>query len=70
MDGLPESVDDQCIAQSIIGLAKGMNLKIVAEGVENIAQNDWLVAHGCDYIQGYLYARPMDFESIKSLLEQ
>lgn len=70
VDGLPESVDDQCIAQSIIGLAKGMNLKIVAEGVENIAQNDWLVAHGCDYIQGYLYARPMDFESIKSLLEQ
>ena len=67
VDGLPDSIDDQCIVQSIIGLAKGMNLDVVAEGVEYIEQNDWLVAQGCDYIQGYLYARPMDFESVVEL---
>jgi EAL domain-containing protein (putative c-di-GMP-specific phosphodiesterase class I) len=70
VDGLPDSVDDQCIVQSIIGLAKGMNLDIVAEGVECSDQNDWLVAQGCDYIQGYLYARPMSFDSVAELFHR
>jgi len=65
VDGLPDSIDDECIAQSIIGLAKGMNLEIVAEGVENASQSDWLVDHGCDYLQGYLYAKPMAFDAIQ-----
>lgn len=68
VDGLPDSIDDQCIAQSIIGLAKGMNLDLVAEGVESLSQSDWLIDHGCDYLQGYLYARPLDFQSIQSML--
>ncbi|MFT5693911.1 MAG: diguanylate cyclase (GGDEF)-like protein [Oceanicoccus sp.] len=68
VDGLPDSIDDQCIAQSIIGLAKGMNLDLVAEGVESLPQSDWLVEHGCDYLQGYLYAKPVDFESIQTML--
>jgi len=68
VDGLPDSVDDQCIAQSIIGLAKGMNLDIVAEGVENLAQGEWLIDHGCDFLQGYFYAKPTNFDSIQTML--
>jgi diguanylate cyclase (GGDEF)-like protein len=64
VDGLPESVDDQCIAKSIIGLALGMNLKIVAEGVENKHQADWLIKEGSDYLQGYLYSKPLPIESL------
>ncbi len=51
MDGLPDNENDICIAKSIIGLAKGMNLELVAEGVETKAQASWLFQHGCDYLQ-------------------
>lgn len=68
IDGLPDSVDDQCIAQSIIGLAEGMNLDIVAEGVERKEQADWLIAKDCDYLQGYLYSKPISFSELARML--
>jgi len=46
------------IVDSIIGLSQGLNLEVIAEGVETEAQRDWLVAHGCDHFQGYLFGRP------------
>lgn len=67
VDGLPDSADDQCIALSIIGLAKGMNLSLVAEGVETKPQSDWLIKHRCDYIQGYFYSKPVSFDVLKSM---
>ncbi|MEF9992427.1 MAG: GGDEF domain-containing protein [Romboutsia sp.] len=48
------------IIKTIIELAKSLELKVVAEGVENKAQRDYLEALGCDIIQGYYYAKPMD----------
>lgn len=62
--GLPEDESDKCIASSIIGMAKGLNLKIVAEGVEDEEQAQWLIANGCDFIQGYLYAKPMPLKQL------
>ena len=64
VDGLPDSEDDQCIAQAIIGLAHGMALDLVAEGVEYKSQEAWLLDKGCQYIQGYLYAKPMPYEDL------
>ncbi|PSF10258.1 EAL domain-containing protein [Marinobacter halophilus] len=46
------------IVDSIIGLSQGLGLEVIAEGVETGAQRDWLVAHGCDHFQGYLFGRP------------
>lgn len=46
------------IVDSIIGLSQGLGLEVIAEGVETEAQRDWLVAHGCDHLQGYLFGRP------------
>jgi diguanylate cyclase (GGDEF)-like protein/PAS domain S-box-containing protein len=48
------------IVRATIGLAKGLHLKTVAEGVETRAQADFLVKNGCDVLQGFLFARPME----------
>jgi len=70
VDGLPELENDECIARSILGLAKGMGMDVVAEGVESIEQVKWLHDHGCDFIQGYYFAKPMDFESLQIYLKK
>ena len=48
------------IVRATIGLAKGLRLKTVAEGVETRAQANFLVKQGCDVLQGFLFARPME----------
>ena len=56
---LPGSEVNASIVRATIGLAKGLRLRTIAEGVETRAQADFLVAQGCDLLQGYLFARPM-----------
>lgn len=70
VDGLPHSEDDQCITRSIIGLAKAMRLQLVAEGVETLAQAEWLRQEAIDYLQGYLFAKPMSLNDTESFLAQ
>jgi EAL domain-containing protein (putative c-di-GMP-specific phosphodiesterase class I) len=50
---------DTAIVQAILAMARHLGLRVVAEGVETQEQADFLVAHDCDGLQGYLYARPM-----------
>ena len=57
------------IASAIIQLAHGFNLTVVAEGVEELAQLQWLKDAGCDYIQGYLLARPQSFATLAQLVK-
>lgn len=55
------------ILSSVIRMAKWLRLPVIAEGVETLEQADFLRSIGCDYIQGYLYSRPLpqfEFESI------
>jgi diguanylate cyclase (GGDEF)-like protein/PAS domain S-box-containing protein len=56
-----EDRQQEAICASIISLAHSLSLRVVAEGVETRAQRDWLVAHGCDELQGYLFSRPQPF---------
>ena len=60
---LPLDMNDAAIAKSIIALAHNMQLTVVAEGVEQVEQADWLREQGCDQAQGYFYAKPMARES-------
>ena len=50
---------DTAIVQSILSMAAHLDLRVVAEGVETVAQADFLHASGCGVLQGYLFARPM-----------
>ncbi len=56
--------NDAAITSAIIGMAKNLNLKVIAEGVENEAQLSFLTAHQCDEIQGYYFSRPLGVEQI------
>jgi EAL domain-containing protein (putative c-di-GMP-specific phosphodiesterase class I) len=47
------------ILRAILDLGKGLELKTIAEGVEEASQANYLKNLGCDSAQGYLYARPM-----------
>lgn len=53
----------------IVGLARWMNLNVVAEGVETREQLDHLRRIGCDYVQGYYFAKPMQVKAFEKLLE-
>ena len=56
---IDDTPHDTAIVQAILAMARHLGLRVVAEGVETQEQADFLVAHDCDGLQGYLYARPM-----------
>jgi diguanylate cyclase (GGDEF)-like protein/PAS domain S-box-containing protein len=60
--------DDAAITAAIIGMAKNLNLKVIAEGVENEAQLSFLRAHQCDEIQGYYFSRPLSADKVADML--
>jgi len=63
-----KDVDDEIITQTIISMAKSLNLTVVAEGVENKQQYDFVKKNECDSIQGFLFAEPMPIEELTELL--
>lgn len=56
VDGLP---NDHSMVTAIILMARSLNLQLIAEGVENEAQREWLEQAGVDVAQGFLFARPV-----------
>jgi EAL domain-containing protein (putative c-di-GMP-specific phosphodiesterase class I) len=60
--------DDEAIVTAIIGLAKGLGFRTIAEGVETQEQLDFLRAHQCDEIQGYFYSKPVPADEFARLL--
>jgi PAS domain S-box-containing protein/diguanylate cyclase (GGDEF)-like protein len=59
VDGLPTDARDAAIVRSVLTVAHGLGLAVVAEGVENEEQASYLLGQGCDEVQGYLYGRPV-----------
>ncbi|MCC5857108.1 MAG: EAL domain-containing protein [Ectothiorhodospiraceae bacterium] len=57
--------DDAAIITTIIGLARNMNLSVVAEGVESVEQLEFLLSGGCRHHQGYLFSRPLPAEAFE-----
>lgn len=60
--------DDAAITAAIISMAKSLNLRVIAEGVENEAQMSFLRAHQCDEIQGYYFSEPLTVDKVADKL--
>ncbi|MCZ6830381.1 MAG: EAL domain-containing protein [Gammaproteobacteria bacterium] len=56
------------IATAIIAMAESLHLKVLAEGVENRDQLDFLRDHNCSMFQGYYFSKPLDAEDLQALL--
>ena len=56
------------IARAIVELGRTLDLRVVAEGIEEPDQADWLISLGCAYGQGYLYSRPLRPDAIEAFL--
>lgn len=71
---LPDDNEDCAMVGAIISMASNLHLKVVAEGVETAAQRAYLSALNCDYIQGFLYSKPLPVDAfdkyIKEFIEQ
>lgn len=60
--------DDEVIVRTIIDMAHNLNLKVVAEGVENEAQYAFVREHRCDAVQGFLFSKPVPIQDLEPLL--
>lgn len=67
---IPQNSDDCAIVATIIAMGQNLKLKVVAEGVENIQQLDFLREHGCHEIQGYYLSQPLPASELTPLLSQ
>ncbi len=68
--GLPENASDVALTRSIVAMAHGLGLGVVAEGVETEAQAECLREQGCDDLQGFLFSRPVSAEEFARFLEK
>jgi diguanylate cyclase (GGDEF)-like protein len=62
---LGRSADALAVVTAIVQLAHSLDMRVVAEGVENESQRDHLLALGCDELQGYLFAKPMSARALE-----
>jgi len=56
--------NDEALVSMILSMAKHLRLKVVAEGIEEAEQLAFLIKGDCDYIQGYLFSKPISAEQI------
>ncbi len=61
--------NDAAIVKAIISMAQSLGIKTIAEGVETLEQKEFLLAYGCDLMQGYYFSRPLLPEAFTALLD-
>ncbi|AWW26643.1 hypothetical protein DOZ58_08265 [Acetobacterium sp. KB-1] len=62
--------DNGKIAKAILNLAKQMDLKVIAEGVETIEQFEFMKENGCDEVQGYYFHKPLSVDDFEKLITE
>ncbi len=68
--GVPDDPDDVAITEAILALARSLNIRVVAEGIESERQRRFLVDGGCIEGQGYLFSRPRQSAGMTQVLER
>jgi diguanylate cyclase (GGDEF)-like protein len=68
--GLESGINDQSIIEAIVSMAKGMDIRVIAEGIDNDRQLDFLVNKGCTEAQGFLFSRPLSSQAIEAILKK
>ncbi len=69
VDNVCTNTQDAAITKTIITLAKELRLKVVAEGVEDEDEIEFLQDLSCDFVQGYYYAKPMNVKELEKFLQ-
>jgi EAL domain-containing protein (putative c-di-GMP-specific phosphodiesterase class I) len=69
IDGLLANENDKAVTSAVISLGQKLNLRVIAEGVENDAQATLLRNINCDEMQGYLFSKPLPAEGVEELLK-
>lgn len=67
---LETSERSQLVTGAIIDLAKRLSLSLCAEGIENSFQWDYLISHGCDHIQGFMFSKPVPLDEVIAMPSQ
>jgi len=70
VEDVPDGFEDAAIVRSVIQLAQGLNLRVIAEGVEKLEQLDFLRENGCGEVQGYYFSYPLAAEEFERLFER
>ncbi|MGZ8256646.1 MAG: putative bifunctional diguanylate cyclase/phosphodiesterase, partial [Gallionella sp.] len=65
---LPRDANDEAIVQAIIAMTQVLGMEVIAEGVENTAQSEFLRAKGCYLHQGYLFGKPLPIAEFQASL--
>jgi diguanylate cyclase (GGDEF)-like protein len=66
VQGLEQNKNDEAIILAIIAISQSLGLRTIAEGVETVAQFQYLKSHGCEQAQGYLISRPLEEPELRA----
>lgn len=69
IDGLPDNEKPSAIAKTIIDLTENLEINVIAEGVENEDQKQFLIQNNCIFCQGYLYSKPLSRDEFLAYVE-
>ncbi|WP_208983958.1 bifunctional diguanylate cyclase/phosphodiesterase [Roseibium aggregatum] len=67
---MDQDADAHAVVKSIIAVAQALDLNVTAEGVETVAQRDIMQELQCDYLQGYLYAKPLAASDLTGFIQK
>jgi diguanylate cyclase (GGDEF)-like protein/PAS domain S-box-containing protein len=67
---LVTDANDRAIVRTIISMANGLNINVIAEGVETVEQRQYLLDNGCMHYQGYLFSKPVPIDEFEALLKK
>lgn len=69
IDNIPGEQNNEMVTRTIIAMGEGMEINVIAEGVETQAQKEFLLANGCSFFQGYLFSHPLPNDELEAFLD-